>query len=604
MSDNAKTLTFVVIGLLALVIGMYSAPSTAEFDDSTLAGVNLTKDFDNPEAAKRLRIVRFDADADKVREFEVAEQDGLWSIPSKDGYPADAAKQMAEAANSLMDRKILHVASKSASDHEQYGVIDPLSAKLEIGQKGVGTRVTMSDAQNKPLADLIVGKSVRDAEGQRYVREAGRDAVYVIDIDPSKLTTDFENWIEKNLLKMKAWDLEQVEVKDYSAEMRPVMGNDGRVSLGVAMDPRSDLTLGYSDADGKWSPVKLASFDRKKGENGDYVEFKLKDDEELDDKTLNALKTALDDLKIMDVKRKPAGLSANLKAGEDFLNNREAFQDLITKGFAPTRSADGASQDILSSDGELVATMKNGTEYVLRFGNLTSVAGSQDKEQKDGEAGADVAAKGGKDKKDEKADKDKNDVHRYLFVMARFNKDAVKQPDLVKLPDLPAKSDAKPEDKADAKEGEAAADAKKDDVAKADEAAKDKDKPAETADAAKTAESAEKKDDAAAAKTEPDKELAKVMEQRAAIEKENQRKNDEYQALLKKGEENVKDLNLRFGDWYFVVNDDVFQKLRVSKDKVIKKKEQPKAAGEAGAPAPPAGIPLGLPAIPGTGAGK
>ena len=43
---------------------------------------------------------------------------------------------------------------------------------------------------------------------------------------------------------------------------------------------------------------------------------------------------------------------------------------------------------------------------------------------------------------------DKNDVHRYLFVMARLNKDAVKQPDLVKLPELPAKSEAKPADQA------------------------------------------------------------------------------------------------------------------------------------------------------------
>ena len=46
--------------------------------------------------------------------------------------------------------------------------------------------------------------------------------------------------------------------------------------------------------------------------------------------------------------------------------------------------------------------------------------------------------RGGKDKKS-----DKNDVHRYLFVMARFNKDAVKQPELAKLPDLPAGAEAK-----------------------------------------------------------------------------------------------------------------------------------------------------------------
>ena len=106
--------------------------------------------------------------------------------------------------------------------------------------------------------------------------------------------------------------------------------------------------------------------------------------------------------------------------------------------------------------------MKNGAEYVLRFGNLTNVAGSdKDKEEKAADKEASPAA--GKDKKG-----DKSDVHRYLFVMARFNKDAVKQPDLAKLPDLPAGTEAKPD--AGVKEG--AADAKKDDAdkrAKSDE---------------------------------------------------------------------------------------------------------------------------------------
>src|SRR3954454_22175753 len=178
MSENAKTITIVLVGLVAVGIGIISAPSSAEVDEVSLVGTDLTQAFSNPEAAKRLRIVRFDEDTATLREFEVAEKDGLWSIPSKDGYPADAAKQMAEAATSLMDRKIMEVASKNAGEHDQYGVIDPLSPKLEPGQKGVGTRVTMSDAQGKPLVDLIVGKPVRNAEAQRYVREAGRDVVY------------------------------------------------------------------------------------------------------------------------------------------------------------------------------------------------------------------------------------------------------------------------------------------------------------------------------------------------------------------------------------------------------------------------------------------
>ncbi len=586
MSENTKTISFVLIGLAAIGIGIWSAPSAAEVDENTLVGTELTKKFDNPEEAKRLRIVRFDEDTATLREFEVSEQDGLWSIPSKDNYPADAAKQMGEAANSLMDRKILSVASKNAGDHEQYGVIDPLSPKLSPGQKGVGTHVTMSDAQNKPLVDLIVGKPVRDREGQRYVREAGRDAVFVIEIDPAKLSTDFENWIEKDLLKMKAWDMQQVEVKDYSAEMQVVMGPQGRPSIGVAWDPRSDLTLGYSEADAKWTPIKLRKFDPKKGENGDYVDFNLADDEELNAETLNSLKGALEGLKIVDVKRKPAGLSKDLKAGNDFLNNKEALQDLITKGFAATASHEGEPQEIISSDGEVVATLKNGAEYVLRFGNLTNVAGG-DKDEK--AADKDAAPAAGKDKKS-----GKSDVHRYLFVMARFNKDAVKQPELAKLPDLPAGSEAK----ADAGAKDGAADANKDDAdksAKSDAAATEKgDQKTD-----KAADGSEKKDDAAKKEGTGDKDVDKVIAERKQIEQENQRKLDEYQALTKKGQDAVRDLNLRFGDWYFVVNDDVFQKLRVSSDKVIKKKDKKEeGAPAAGGKMPAAGIP-GLPAIPG-----
>jgi len=605
MSENAKTITFVAVGLCAIVIGLVTAPSSAEVDEGTFDGQILTKAFNNPDAAKRLRIVRFDEDTATLREFEVAEQDGLWSIPSKDNYPADAAKQMGEAANQLMDRKIMGVASKNAGDHAQYGVIDPLSPKLEPGQSGVGTRVTMSDAQSKPLVDLIVGKAVKGAEGQRYVREAGRDVVYVIEIDPGKLSTSFDDWIEKDLLKLNAWDMQQVEIKDYSAEMGVVAGPGGRPTIGVAWDPRSDLTLAYNDADAKWSPTKLRKYEPKQGKEGEYVDFKLTDDEELNTESLNALKTALDDLKIVDVKRKPQGLSNDLKAGADFTNNPEAFRDLMSKGFAAMASPEGGdAKDIISSNGEIIATMKNGAEYVLRFGQLTG-SGEQGKESKDEKTAEESRTSAEKDKK-----ADMGGVHRYLFVMARLNKDAVKRPELVKLPDLPpAKTDEKASDTAAApaaKEGEAAADskdadsdaAKKDESAKADEAAKGKDE------AAKAAEGAEKKDDAAAKKDgEPDKEMEKVIAERKRIEQENQRKLDEYEALVKKGEQNVKDLNLRFGDWYFVVADDVFQKVRLSSDKVIKKKEK-KVEGDAaskegkGPATLPAGIP-GLPSIPG-----
>jgi hypothetical protein len=636
MSENAKTITFVVIGLVAIVIGLVTRPSSAELDETTLVGEYLTKDL-SADDAKRLRIVRFDEDTATVRDFEVAENDGLWAIPSKDGYPADAAQQMAEAATSLMDRKILQVASTSNADHEEYGVIDPTSPKLQPGQKGVGTRVTMSDAQNKPLVDLIVGKAVKGAEGQRYVREAGRALVYAIEIDRSKLSTNFEDWIEKDLLKLNAWDMQQVDIKDYSAALVQVMTDQGP-SIGIDQDRRAEMTLAYNDTDSKWNPVKLRAFDATKGADGEHVDFSLAEDEELNTENLNGLKTALDDLQIVDVVRKPEGLSEDLKAGEEFVKNREAMIELMSKGFTPDMTGQGAPQEIISSDGEVVATMKNGVEYVLRFGNLTSGDGPAD-EAATAEQPADPAASAADAKKND------SDVSRYLFVMARMNKGAIKKPELQDLPELPA--DAKPAEEAKSEdaaaapaEGEAAGatdpappaadpaapateeaknpaapadaaataenpaaetDAKnKEDAAKADDAAAP-DGAAATDEAAATDDAAKKDEAAAAANKEKNEEVEKVIAERRRIETENQRKLDEYNDAIKKGEEQMKELNLRFGDWYFVVDDDVFKKIRLGRADVIKKKEAPKAEGAADGATPaaqPGAVP-GLPVIPG-----
>ncbi len=606
MSENGKTIAFVVVGLVAIAIGIFTAPSSAELDQHSLIGTNLTK-FDTPDAAKKLRIVRFDQSTGTPREFVVAEQNGLWTIPSKDGYPADAARQMAEAATSLMQRKILGVVSNNAGDHEEYGVIDPTTPKLEPGQKGVGTRVTMSDETNRPVVDLIVGKAVRDQEKQRYVRVAGQDVVYIIEIDPSKLSTNFEDWIEKDLLKLHSWDLKQVQIKDYSAELVPVVTQDGQFTVQPTWDPRSEMTLNYDDAKAKWSAEKLQAFDPKKGPNGEYVDFKLGPDEELNEESLNALKNALGDLKIVDVDRKPEGLSGDLKAGKDFMKHREALKDLMSKGFTAAVTKEGGPRELISSNGEVTATMKDGTKYVLRFGDLTNVDRSgQDKEEK-------TSAKDAKSKgKDKSADKgDKSDVHRYMFVMAQFDDSAIKRPELEKLPELPptanSKSDkvtagagtadkskpnttapktgAKPADaQPAAKKGEAPV--KKDEAAaKATDAgakkvaltAKKDDAAKKTDEAAAKKDDKAKKDETAKNAAPPDKALDKIIADRKRIETENQKKLDDYQAQLKKGRENVKDLNLRFGDWYFVINDDVFRKIHLSRDKVVKKKEKPKA---------------------------
>ncbi|MEX2092602.1 MAG: DUF4340 domain-containing protein [Pirellulales bacterium] len=616
MSESAKTTTFIAVALVALVAGWASRPASVEVNVASRVGEDLTQGFTDPGEAKRLKIVEFNEDSATLREFEVAEEDGLWTIPSKNGYPADAERQMAEAATSLMGRKILAIASESAADHEQFGVIDPRSKTLEAGQKGVGTHVTISDIQDKPLVDLIIGRAVKgDTNNQHYVREANRDVVYVIEVDPAKLSTNFENWIEKDLLKLSAFDIQQVQLNDYSAELVPVMTQQGP-AIQVAWDPRSELKLSYDEQNSKWSADELKQFD--KGTES-YTTFTLADDQELNTEKLDALKTALDDLAIVDVDRKPAGLSADLKAGGDFLTNAEARKDLRSLGFAaiPARNG-GDGQELISSEGEAIVTMKDGVEYVLRFGDLRLDTSGKVSQATDAAQPADAVAA-------ETAKANDKNVQRYLFAMARFNEAAIKKPVLEALPPLPDENAeaAAPPTETDAKADDAKTDGDSAPIGDSvpieeeEEEEETDEAPATTEPAPPEASSLQRageptdSDTAAAKPTDPPStenkslEYERILAERKRIETENKRKLDEYNALVEKGQQEVKDLNLRFGDWYFVVSNDTFKKVRLGKDDVIKAKAAPGEPASAGGQNSAAGAPgtavPGLPSLPGAG---
>lgn len=522
MKESTQTLLFIAAALGSMLLATQSQPTDATYEVSEEIGKPLFKAFET-EQAKSLRILRFNEETATLRDFEVAEEDGVWSIPSKGGYPADAESQMAEASTGLIDLEILSIASQSAADHAEYGVIEP-SGDLEVGSTGVGTRVTLNDPASESLVDVVIGKPVRDAEDQRFVRRTSQDIVFTVAIDPSKFSTKFEDWIEDDLLDLEAWDVSRVQVKDYTAELvmqgfRPAM----------AFDPRSDLTLDFDQDDSEWKPGTLRAYNR---DAEAYEDFELTDTEQLNKEALDGLKTAVGDLKIVDVERKPGGLSADLKAGDDFFDNRSAVSSLMKRGFAPTRGDDD-STDILSSEGEVIVTTKDGIEYVLRFGKLQ------------------LSEEEGVTETSEEGEAAPSGVNRYLFVMARLNSDLIESPELEIVPEN---------------------------------------------------ESGESEE------TEPSEEDAEESNEddgfnsREAVQKRNQRKQDEYQATIAAAQKRVDALNDRFGDWYYVIADEVYKEIAVGRDDVIIAKEA--AAGEQAAPAPGplgslgGGIP-GLPNVPG-----
>jgi hypothetical protein len=383
-----------------------------------------------------------------------------------------------------------------------------------------------------------------------------------------------------------------VQINDYTAELQPVMTPQG-LAIQVAWDPRSELKLAYDDKTSNWTAEEFKQFD--KGTES-YTEFKLADDEELNREKLDALKTALDDLAIVDVDRKPAGLSDNLKAGVDFLDNAEARKDLRSLGFAAVPSRTGDGQEIISSEGEVLCTTKDGVEYVLRFGDLRMDTSGKTAEAADADA--------------PKKPEDQN-VQRYLFVMARFNEDAVPKPELEDLPPLPEGVEA---DEVDAAEVdtvtesepavEDAADSPTQDAIEEEEEEEEAPESAETDTTSDEASPLQPAGEPAEdADTPKNPELERILAERKRIEQENQRKLDEYNAQIEKGRQTVKDLNLRFGDWYFVVSNDTFQKIRLGRNDVVKKKAaegEPASAGGESAPAASGFTLPGLPSIPGT----
>jgi hypothetical protein len=582
MNESAKTASFVVAAVLAVAAGVWShwSPAPVGATAQQAVGTSLFADL-KPESAKSLEIIEYDDDTATLKPFKVAQENGLWRIPSHDNYPADASQQLGDAAAALSGCEIINIESEDRATHVTYGVIDPDPKSLTAGTTGVGKRVTMEDGSGKKLAQLIIGKGIKDKTDLHFVRIPGQDPVYVVKLKTDKFSTKFEDWIEKDLLKLNSFDIEQVSFNDYSID-----------ELQRALDPRSKIQVAFDSKDSKWKLDDLEVYDREKN---DYEPQMLADDEELNSQKLNELKNALDDLKIVDVRRKPEGLAADLRAGEELAKNPEVIAALMQRGFHLAETSDG-EKGIFSNEGEIRCGTKEGVEYVLRFGRI---AGGSESEKADDETSAKEEGDG------EKTDEDKAaGANRFIMVTAQFNEDLIAKPELSPLPgESPAKQDeteGKEEPKDDAKDtsaiesnlGDAAGKLAQadgappaDDTAAPEDAAteakdvKAEEKADEPAGEEKSKEPAKKSSKAGKEKSDAKPEIAKPKNPeelaRDRIIKENEGKQKDYDEKVKKGREKVKELSDRFADWYYIVSDSTYQKIHLGRDDIVKKKTPP-----------------------------
>jgi hypothetical protein len=212
--------------------------------------------------------------------------------------------------------------------------------------------------------------------------------------------------------------------------------------------------------------------------------------------------------------------------------------------------------------------MKDGVQYHLRFGNVSGAETSP------------AAAKPGQ--------KDEVKLNRYLFVTAQLSPHTLVEPTYEPEPAGPIEAkpaDAKPEGEKPA--GAAATDATKADPAKADPAKAEGKKPETPADP-KAAE-------------------------REKIKRENDRKRNEFNDKKKKAEARVAELNGRFADWYYVISEDVYKKIHLGRNDLVKEGATAKDTGfnvdafrklqTEGIKPPPPPPPTGAPGFGGPGFG-
>ena len=527
MNENKKTITFLVAAIVAVAIATFTSPTKRDPSAKpNLMGQALFESFD-PRAVTGIEIVEVDEEDIQTKSIEVTQTDKGWFIrrPGKADYPANADNQLKDVASILFDLRIIDQAGEGAGEHSKLGVLDP--SKADPTQSGIGRLIHLKNSSGSNLASLIIGEEVEGLPSTYFVRKPEQNAVFRVEVRNARdVSSKFVDWVEQDFLDLDKFKIRQVTLDNYD------------VNLAQGQINRSNNPYVLNFADSKWSLSRSA----------------LKDSEELNKEALDAMKDALDDLEIIDVERKPEILVKNLEQGREFFNNlRDAnnqavVQSLQQKGFYTIAAKDASGQTVpkvVSNKGEVLVGMESGVEYVLRFGEI--YRGPEEDENASGDS-------------------------RYIYAFARVNESLLSPPELEPLPSAGGAKGPEGEKGPVAKPGTppnftppTAPPSITPPPPPAGATAKTSQKSPEVTEnnssSTKDAQQAKKK-------AEQDAEVAR-------IKASNARKQGEYDAKVAKARQKVSELNQNLAGWYYVISNDVYEKIRLDRPSFVKSKENP-----------------------------
>ena len=556
MNENNKTLLFILAAVACVALAFYTAPEARDPSvQSSKMGQALFESFD-PRSATGIEIVEIDEENIESKTIEVSQTDKGWFIkrPGKTDYPANADNQVKNVSSILFDLRIIDQAAEGTGEHASFGVLDP--SKANPSDAGIGKMIALKNSSGSNLAQLIIGNEVEGLSNTRYVRKPEENAVYRVELqNVDDVTTKFVDWVEKDFLDLDKWNIKQVTFDNYEIK-------DGKIA------PSVKQVLDYDNSEWKLAGASLS------------------DEEELDKEKLDDMKDAFDDLEIIDVERKPEILISSLRKGSEFVdaNNIQELQSsansLIQKGFRPINELgkDGKPLSypngkpklkVVSQKGEVLVGMKDGVEYVLRFGE--TYRGPEDDENSTGDS-------------------------RYIYAYARVNESLLEQPVLepvpapLEIPNVDSNATVSPPANVDTNgsQGDTGEQGAKGEPSVPSitppgpppNFTPPSPPPGLTPPPPPTPEASLDSNTSQPQNTEADSLIKKKADRDAEIARinaSNAQKQREYQEKVTKAQTRVRELNENLAGWYYVISNEVYEKIRLDRSEFVKAKEKEEA---------------------------
>ena len=352
---NGAFRTTALMGILAVAMiagAIYYYPRSAEIVVDAKVNQNLFETYETNDI-RSIAIMQFSDDSNRMEQFRLRRKGERWVIPNVGDFPVTRIGLIGEVAKSLLDRKVLSLATEDEQGHVEYGVVDPTEGG-NSNRSSLGMRIDLRDRNKADIANLIVGKAVpgnSDGVPRYYVRIPGQPAVYELEIPKQIFRTRFQDWVDPNLMElptpgMSEVSISEINVDQYRLDPKKIAGADRESTYRCSIKPKNFLFESY-----------------------DGGEFKEKQLDQAQQREVASKLSSIGNIRYVDVLGKPKA-TAKLLRKPSSIADSEVFEPLGQFGFRLKDS------EFEGANGEVSVATSDGVRVRLLLGSLAQRADS------------------------------------------------------------------------------------------------------------------------------------------------------------------------------------------------------------------------------------